>query len=262
MYANQLQGRLARTAAAAVGALVMLAAPAARAAVIGDGTFNDADWSLTSFTNSGSSATAGQQASGGNPGFWRKVIDFDANAGGPITNSIIIGANIYTAASYHPGAQGALGPITLSIDTLCSEASGCFGEGEGVGFLVMQGGKTYIESEFDTGNNGLGWVTHSYSGLTSSNFSLIDVTNAGLSDPTQHPDFSAGGGVIQFGFASENSALNSGYTVGSGFDNFSSNVRAFQPSTGGVPEPATWSLMLIGFGGLGLLLRRRRAVLV
>jgi len=27
---------------------------------------------------------------------------------------------------------------------------------------------------------------------------------------------------------------------------------------GGVPEPATWAMMLVGFGGLGVLLRRRR----
>ena len=33
-------------------------------------------------------------------------------------------------------------------------------------------------------------------------------------------------------------------------------------STGGVPEPATWALMLLGFGGLGTALRsRRRATL-
>jgi opacity protein-like surface antigen len=30
------------------------------------------------------------------------------------------------------------------------------------------------------------------------------------------------------------------------------------PATGGVPEPATWAMMLTGFGGLGAVLRRRR----
>jgi hypothetical protein len=28
--------------------------------------------------------------------------------------------------------------------------------------------------------------------------------------------------------------------------------------TGGVPEPATWAMMLVGFGGMGALLRQRR----
>lgn len=43
-------------------------------------------------------------------------------------------------------------------------------------------------------------------------------------------------------------------------DNFSRNVPIEVDGGGsGVPEPATWSLMLIGFGGLGALLRRRRA---
>lgn len=31
-------------------------------------------------------------------------------------------------------------------------------------------------------------------------------------------------------------------------------------SVGGVPEPATWALMLIGFGGIGASLRRRRGI--
>ena len=33
----------------------------------------------------------------------------------------------------------------------------------------------------------------------------------------------------------------------------------FTTSAGGVPEPATWGLMIVGFGGIGAILRRRRA---
>ena len=36
---------------------------------------------------------------------------------------------------------------------------------------------------------------------------------------------------------------------------------AFAPVTGGVPEPATWALMVMGFGGLGAVLRRKRVAL-
>ncbi len=34
------------------------------------------------------------------------------------------------------------------------------------------------------------------------------------------------------------------------------------PAAGGVPEPAAWALMLVGFGGVGALLRQRRQTLV
>lgn len=36
--------------------------------------------------------------------------------------------------------------------------------------------------------------------------------------------------------------------------------RVYFAPTAGVPEPATWAMMLLGFGGLGAVLRRRRAV--
>jgi hypothetical protein len=38
-----------------------------------------------------------------------------------------------------------------------------------------------------------------------------------------------------------------------------SNLLVYGTGSGGVPEPATWGLMLVGFGGMGALLRRRRA---
>jgi hypothetical protein len=46
---------------------------------------------------------------------------------------------------------------------------------------------------------------------------------------------------------------------------FSSTANSFEVDNlavrdvGGVPEPAVWSMMIVGFGGIGGLLRRRRA---
>lgn len=38
----------------------------------------------------------------------------------------------------------------------------------------------------------------------------------------------------------------------------SSNAQVFATRIGAVPEPATWALMLLGFGGMGLAMRRSR----
>ena len=52
------------------------------------------------------------------------------------------------------------------------------------------------------------------------------------------------------------------FDAGAGVDSFTfnrnglSNAVLFQ--TGGVPEPATWALMLVGFAGMGTALRRSR----
>ena len=52
-----------------------------------------------------------------------------------------------------------------------------------------------------------------------------------------------------------------GWTVG-GIDQGDCGFggEAFTLKSGSVPEPASWALMLMGFGGLGAMLRRRRTV--
>jgi hypothetical protein len=44
------------------------------------------------------------------------------------------------------------------------------------------------------------------------------------------------------------------------FDNIT--LGSAVPSRGGVPEPATWATMLLGFGAIGLAMRRRRALAI
>lgn len=52
--------------------------------------------------------------------------------------------------------------------------------------------------------------------------------------------------------------LSSGNSIGLGFDGPSHADNFGGAATGGVPEPASWTLMLLGFGGLGAALRTRR----
>ena len=57
------------------------------------------------------------------------------------------------------------------------------------------------------------------------------------------------GTVIRLGLSDDT-------TIASGNDFGVDNIRL---GVGSVPEPATWGLMIMGFGGLGAMLRRRRA---
>ena len=60
-------------------------------------------------------------------------------------------------------------------------------------------------------------------------------------------------------------AVNSTYNVtfsvsGDGFTKVSDSIVIQQGSGfAAVPEPAAWGLMLVGFGGVGVAIRRRRA---
>jgi hypothetical protein len=47
-------------------------------------------------------------------------------------------------------------------------------------------------------------------------------------------------------------------STGQALDSFTANGGGNFSFTAGVPEPATWGLMIMGFGGMGLMLRNRR----
>ena len=73
------------------------------------------------------------------------------------------------------------------------------------------------------------------------------------------------GGMFNVGNINYDAALNSTYNVtfsvsGTGFTTVSDSIVIQQGSGfAAVPEPAAWALMLLGFGGIGMAIRRRRA---
>ena len=104
--------------------------------------------------------------------------------------------------------------------------------------------------------------------------SLITVTNVGTGQTSAYNPFFIGNDNFTDGTSFQNSArLNFNFLLGAAFTpnvdstysvNFNNNgtslttfARLGAGAAGAVPEPATWAMMLIGFGAAGVSLRRR-----
>jgi hypothetical protein len=68
--------------------------------------------------------------------------------------------------------------------------------------------------------------------------------------------FTATGGLSQIRLENISAVTDN---IDAAVDNFAITPRGGALPEGGVPEPATWAMMLLGFGGAGAALRRRRA---
>jgi hypothetical protein len=90
-----------------------------------------------------------------------------------------------------------------------------------------------------TGGTNINPITFDLTGITSINRStanFLDVTATGIFNWS---GFAPTPGTFQFSAQG-------------------TNVTSFSLSTQALPEPATWALMLLGFGGIGVAMRRRR----
>lgn len=210
--------------------------PAARAVSYFDGVFNDSDWTATKIldtTGGSASFVAGQVAAGGNPNEYRQVMHTYG------FGAIIVG-HLRNGATVDPASCGGIQSVDFSFDAINIDPPFNFG----VAFspLIYQGGQ-YYEYFPRPGVFANAWTNFSFAGLVATDFTLVGSEGAG-----SNPDFSASGGIMQFGYESGNSNPTPGTvaTRTGGIDNWHVDVTC-------VPEPASLALLAIG----ALLTRRR-----
>lgn len=133
-------------------------------------------------------------------------------------------------------------------------------------------GDTYVASgQLDASATGTAsqWKVDDVTGKVTSDFgNSFDVL--GLSGFMNRPQtFSLGSGritAIDLALATSNMFFivqgkrETGYDGSFGGEVFGAVTASITPSAGAVPEPATWALMLVGFGAAGAALRRRRTM--
>lgn len=212
-----------------------------------DNVFNDVDWDLTVFTNNSGTQTASQQ------GTFRLIVDRIPDALSPDTAGVNVGIHMRSGAVYTPQDDGPIGSIDYSQwDTLLDSE----GTGEASALALRQGGHVYLGAFHVTGGPGDGWTQYQKTGLRAKGFSLLlPVPDWGPSvysyvlDPTQHPDFSAVGSIIEFGFARSGTTSfgGPGATVTTGAAHWSVTIRTVAPIyiTDGIFNDSNWTAQKI-----------------
>jgi hypothetical protein len=214
-----------------------------------DSTFNSANYTESpAFTQNGTltydfCASCGL---GGVPGL---QIIFNSTGSGSDPGFGLI-AFINTTFSYNPAVSGAVGSISASVNKILTDSISNPGAGNTFHPTIEQGGNYYIASipgpEIGCcgDNTTTGWHTLAQSGLQWDNFEEYDfLTNSYVA---AFPNFD--GGPMLFGLTQlfENPGQFSATAV---YDPLVITLTT-------VPEPSTWTLLALGFAGIGVTARR------
>jgi len=202
--------------------LVVLGAGAAAAATFSDTQFVPADWTTTvEVLNLGGTVTPSQVATGGNTGAFRRINNNLASAAGQGFSNTVMGFHAKAGATWNPSTQGAIGSLDYAEDAFRFSGSGV----QANGIALRQGGVIFYGPSSVTPSTVGVWQGYSWLGILPTQF---DALAAGV----QNPDFSATGGLIEFGFFRGNSTSvgGGGGTVSGGIDNWQVTVGLATPT--------------------------------
>lgn len=218
-----------------------------------DSTFNPADWQTEIVKGgNGGTVTANQSNMTGSDGSFRAITNTVYQKSGNV-NSDVMGLHWKAGAVYNPQVQGAIQTIHYSEDAILIEG---FGEGQAAGLALRQNQQIYLPvPRLVTPKSR--WVHKELRDLQTQDFVAIGTTR-------QHPDFSAKGAPIQFGFFRANTTTNNQYSITAGIDNWlvsiNPSVNAGE-TVGALPvpvskaaEPFPWLTMISVGVGLVLLI--------
>jgi hypothetical protein len=222
--------------------LILVLAPPAGASIIAfsDDTFTPSNWSLTTQTKGpGGDASVVQKSSGGDPGAYRQVT-VDVIGG---SDSEVYAFNLKNGATVAPASTGAI--ISLTYTEARNTTTG-----QEFGPAIEQGGNLYYAYAGWSGTSGWQSTTMTFTPGAATN-NLLTSFGTYMSS-SEHPDFSATGAPMTFGFAAIDNSTASSFTAVSGYDNWGISVT----TSDSVPEPGSIGVLLSA--SLALLRRPRR----
>lgn len=205
-----------------------------------DGEFDPPNWTVFIQTDvNGGTVVATQAVGGGNPGAFREIQN-TVNGG---NGSAIYGFHMNSAASYDPSALGEVSTLDYTEDSILFVGGG---DGQATSPAIFQDGSYFfVQWNLFLYAKQAVWTPQSLTDLTSSDFRA-------LLNASSHPDFSASGSPMTFGFVRANSTSASGYSNQAGIDNWSVSLH-----TKAIPIPSPIGLVALPLGLLLFMSRRR-----
>lgn len=201
-----------------------------------DSTFNNTDWQSETITSGKGGTVAVQQRDArGEVGSFQEITNTVHQASKGV-NSDVLGLHWRVGAIYDPQAQGAITAIDYSEDAILIYG---FGQGQAAGLALSQNQQIYLPvSRLITPEPS--WTHKELNDLQAQDFVAMGTTD-------QHPDFSATGAPIQFGFFRANTTTNAQYSIISGIDNWSASINpaAKVNEVAGFPW---WAIAGVGVG--------------
>lgn len=196
--------------------LVSLSSPV-NAVEFTDGDFIIENWEFTEGGwGAGGVSSAILLGTGGIPGAYLSI-NVNLNTGVDATGAMLMGRR--AGATYDPAQDGQILSIDYAEDALYVLGPS-WGEGQGSGPCLWQDGERYVAYYITDRPNA--WTRLGRSSLVPDDFYRVDCSKPGCADWLVHPDFSASGAPIEFGFWRGTSTSNGyDYNITIGLDNWS-----------------------------------------
>lgn len=185
-----------------------------------------------------------------------------------MTKSRLIGLTALAMIAVAPAPALATHTVTSSTQTTVGSIVQDFGAGGGTATGSLAGSQLAFFTFFATAGDSVGIRTNAVDGGFDTGLSLLfkpsgPVASTDLisSLTVLAEDDDSGGGLLSLINYNITQTGNYAFALG-GFagdsGNYSVTLRG-NTGVGAVPEPGTWALMLLGFGAIGVSLRKRRS---